>query len=93
MNTGVRNGANGDSRYNKEQMLNIYQIQKETGFLNRNLQDVFQGSWDPSTQEKIDSKDQAPGPEVCWNSQFDRDPYGLTDMDEAERQVCIIFVD
>lgn len=88
MNTGLRNGTGGDARYTKDQLLNIYQIQKETGFLKRNLSDVFQGPWNPLAQEKSESKDQAPGPEVCWNSQPDRDPFGLVDMDENERQVC-----
>src|ERR1700754_1787618 len=38
-----RNGLSNDTRYSREQLLDIFQSQKDSGELTRNLEDLFQG--------------------------------------------------
>jgi PERQ amino acid-rich with GYF domain-containing protein len=68
---------------------------RETSALDRNLEDIFSGSWDP-IDDKVgagfqgpgaEAKDQSPGPEVCWNYGLNPEPLGLTNMSEEEKQV------
>lgn len=90
-----RNGLSTDTRYSREQLLDLFQSQKEAGGLSRNLADLFQGSWDPMMDKdtlasqglKGDGKDQYPGPEVCWNPNAEPAPFGLVSMSEEEKEV------
>jgi PERQ amino acid-rich with GYF domain-containing protein len=90
-----RNPPSGDTRYSKDQLLNIFQTLKETSALDRNLEDIFAGTWDPLDNKNglgnqgaaVDGKDQTPGPEVCWNYGGNPVPFGLTDLSEEEKQV------
>lgn len=83
-----------DVRYNKEQMLAIYQSQKESNSLNRNLGQLFQASWDVLAKEngsaRGEAKEQYPGPEVCWEGQAHSLPLGMRDMDEEEKSVGLL---
>ena len=94
----LRNGASGESRYNKDQMTDIYKAQRDSDVLNRNLEQLFSGGWNPfeqrdvamSTWDKRDKgKDQTAGPEICWNHQVDDDPLSLLDMTDEEREVSL----
>ena len=84
-----RNGTSADTRYSKDQLLDVFQNQKDSGGLDRNLQDLFLGSWDSSSTDNgvstSVSKDQYPGPEVCWDYGAGSTPLGLMDMSEEER--------
>lgn len=90
-----RNNPAGDTRYSKDQMLSIFQTLKDSSALDRNLEDIFLGSWDPleaklpSTSQALrgDGKDQTPGPEVCWNYNVNPEPFGLMDMTDEDKQV------
>ena len=91
-----RNGMSTETRYSREQLLDIFQNQKDSDGLTRQLDDLFQGSWDPiSDNNGISSpsgrgeKDQYPGPEVCWNYNVDSTPFGLIPMTEDEKQVRV----
>jgi hypothetical protein len=91
-----RNGISGESRYNKDQMVDIYKAQRDSGALDRNLEQLFSGGWNPfeqkdeavSSWDKRDKgKDQVAGPEICWNPQVDDDPLSLLDMTDEEKEV------
>jgi PERQ amino acid-rich with GYF domain-containing protein len=93
-----RNGISGESRFNKDQMIDIYKAQRDSGVLNRNLEQLFSGGWNPfeqrdeavSTWDKRDKgKDQIAGPEICWNHQVDDDPLSLLDMTDEEKEVSL----
>ena len=87
------NGVSHETRYSKDQLLDIFQNQRDAGALRSNLEDAFVGGWDPRSekngisQSKID-KDQYPGPEACWNYVPAPIPFGLVDMTDEEKQVC-----
>ena len=93
----------GETRYTKDQILNIFQTLKESSALDRNLEDIFLGTWDPLEPQnessnpaaRGDGKDQTLGPEVCWNYDIELEPFGLTSMTEDEKQVrvrhCAIY--
>jgi hypothetical protein len=77
-------------------MIDIYKAQRDSGALDRNLEQLFSGGWNPyeqrdeavSSWDKRDkSKDQTAGPEICWNPQVDDDPLSLLDMTEEEKEV------
>jgi hypothetical protein len=92
----LRNGTSGESRYNKDQMIDIYKAQRDSGALDRNLEQLFSGGWNPFEQrdevvtswDKRDKgKDQTAGPEICWNPHVDDDPLSLLDMTDEEKEV------
>ena len=77
-------------------MIDIYKAQRDSDTLNRNLEQLFSGGWNPfeqrdaasSTWDKRDKgKDQTAGPEICWNHEVDDDPLSLLDMTDEEREV------
>jgi hypothetical protein len=79
-------------------MVDIYTTQRDSGALNRNLEQVFSGGWNPfeprdeaaSTWDKRDkSKDQTVGPEICWNHQLNEDPLTLLGMTDEEKEVSL----
>lgn len=45
--SGLRNGAANDSRYSKDQLLDIYKALRESGVLGKNIADYFIADWDP----------------------------------------------
>ncbi|EXJ95633.1 hypothetical protein A1O1_00755 [Capronia coronata CBS 617.96] len=93
--TSSRNAAPGGARYSKDQLLSIYQSLKESSTLDRDLEDIFQGTWDPLEAKngnanqgaRGDGKDPAPGPEICWNYESNTEPFGLRGMTEEEKQL------
>jgi hypothetical protein len=73
--------------------LDIFQTQKDSEGLTRQLDGLFEGSWDPildkngAASGRGDAKDQYPGPEVCWNYNAEQTPFGLLSMTEDEKEV------
>jgi PERQ amino acid-rich with GYF domain-containing protein len=91
-----RNGSTGDSRYSKEDLLNIFRSQRDSGVLGKQMGDHFLASWNPLEEtpvingawgKKEDQKESPPGPEVCWDHLGRHEPLGLIDMTEDEREV------
>ena len=79
-------------------MIDIYKAQRDSGALNRNLEQLFSGGWNPSEQrdeavstwDKRDKgKDQTAGPEICWNHLVDDDPLSLLDTTDEEKEVSL----
>lgn len=91
-----RNGSTGDSRYSKEDLLNIFRGQRDSGVLGKQLGDHYLASWNPLEEspatngtwgKKEDQKESPPGPEVCWDHLGRHEPLSLIDMTEDEREV------
>lgn len=87
---------NGDARYSKEQLLELYKAQREAGSLGKHVEDYFVADWDPHTVSapangvwgKRDDHKTSAGPEVCWDHGGQAEPLGLTDMSDGEKEVC-----
>lgn len=91
-----RNGMTGDMRYSREQLINIYKDQRDTGNLKQNLTELFSGGWHPtearngtaaSWGKRDDGKDQPIGPDVCWDHNGKVQPLGMSEMTDEEREV------
>jgi PERQ amino acid-rich with GYF domain-containing protein len=86
---------NGDARYSKEQLLDLYKAQRDTGSLNKHVEDYFVADWDPHAVStpmngawgKRDDHKTSAGPEVCWDHGGQAEPLGLTDMSDGEKEV------
>lgn len=98
---------NGEARYSKEQLLDLYKAQREAGILGKNVENYFVADWDPhmvtppvnGAWGKRDDHKASAGPEVCWDHDGQSEPLGLTDMSENEKEVgticdfcCLVFV-
>lgn len=97
--SALRNGAGHDTRYSKDQLLNLYKAQRDSGALNKNVADYFAADWNPGTEtspvngawgRREDSKDNPSGPEVCWDHDGQMEPLGLLDMTEDEKEVSFL---
>ena len=93
-----RNGTITDTRYTKEQLLDLYKAQQtsESG-LNDGLSSLFLGGWQPDSTNGASSgswgrsdnaRDGQPGPDICWDREGANEPLGFIDMDDEEREVC-----
>ena len=102
--SALRNGlVTGETRYSKDQLLDLYKSQRETGALGKNMADYFVADWDPHVEtpavngawgRRDDQKDSTTGPEVCWDHGGNVEPLGLMDMSDEEKEVCVsIFCD
>ena len=97
LSSGPRNGASVDTRYSKEQLLELYKAQRDTGILTKNVADYFVADWNPHIEtpavngawgKRDDHKDNSNGPEVCWDHGGQIEPLGLMDMTDDEKEVC-----
>lgn len=86
---------NGEARYSKEQLLEMYKAQRETGSLGKNVEEYFVADWDPHMVSapangawgKRDDHKSSAGPEVCWDHGGQAEPLGLSDMSDGEKEV------
>lgn len=92
---------NGDSRYSKEQLLELYKVQREQGSLSKNVEEYFVADWDPHTSsassngawgKRDDHKPSSAGPEVCWDHGGQVEPLGLAVMSDSEKEVRLSFL-
>lgn len=97
--SGLRNGTPGESRYSKDQLLNLYKSQRETGNLGKNVSDYFVADWNPHQEtpsangawgKRDDHKDTPSGPEICWDHGGHVEPLGLVDLTDDEKEVGIV---
>lgn len=91
-----RNGPIAESRYSKDQLLDLFRAQADSATSNKNLSDLFVGGWNPDDastssngawSRKDDHKDSAAGPEVCWDHEGKVMPLGIIDITEEEKEV------
>ncbi|PGH06227.1 hypothetical protein AJ80_08196 [Polytolypa hystricis UAMH7299] len=91
-----RNGSANDSRYSKEQLLNLYKSQVQGGNLGKQLSDHFMADWNPhdgtpttngAWGKREDFKDNHNGPEVCWDHDGQVQPLALTEMNDEEKEL------
>jgi PERQ amino acid-rich with GYF domain-containing protein len=98
MSSNQLSGAprNGEARYTKDQLLDIYKVQRETGSLGKDVEEYFVADWDPhmvtpavngAWGKRDDHKNSSAGPEVCWDHGGQVEPLGLTEMTEEEKEV------
>lgn len=93
--TGVRNGLVGENRYSKDQLLELYRSQRDSGVLGKNVTDCFVADWDPHLESGLngawgkrdDQKDAPTGPEVCWDHTGQVEPLALVDMTDDEKDL------
>lgn len=92
-----RNGTVADTRYSKDQLLDLFKAQQtsEDG-LRDGLPSLYTGGWQPNISNGAasagwgrteHSRDAQPGPDICWDRDGTVEPLGLTDMDDEEREV------
>ncbi|KAJ5899286.1 hypothetical protein N7495_004030 [Penicillium taxi] len=91
LSSALRNG-NMDARYSKDQLLDLYKLQREN--LSKNVEDYFVADWDPhmvtnpanGAWGKRDDHKTSAGPEVCWDHDGQAEPLGLSDMTDSEKE-------
>lgn len=100
--SSLRNGTFSDTRYSKDQLLDMFRRQGESGGLGKNLSSLMVGGWDPGMSNdggsgtwnrREDPKEGAPGPEICWDAEGTVQPLGLVDMSDEEKEVCCWSMD
>lgn len=92
-----RNGTLTDTRYSKEQLLDLYKTQQSSdGGLRDGLPSLYIGGWQPDAPNGVStgswgrsdtSRDSQPGPDICWDRDGSIEPLGLVEMDDEEKEV------
>lgn len=92
-----RNGTVADTRYSKDQLLDLFKAQQMSeGGLRDGLPSLYVGGWQPDISNGSasagwgrpeHSRDGQPGPDICWDRDGTVEPLGLVDMDSEERDV------
>ena len=88
-----RNGLSAETRYSKEQLLDIFRAQQDKSA--PKLDDLFIDGWSPHLANgtgnggwaKIEEHKDLNGPEICWNYDGNVRPLGLMPMTDEEREV------
>lgn len=92
-----RNGAATESRYSKDQLLDLFRAQSRSGQSNTNVSDLYVEGWNPGSAHgsstggwgrKDDQKDGSSGPEICWDFEGNVHPLALVEMGDEEKEVC-----
>ena len=88
-----------DTRYSKNQLLDIYKGQEEVGALQRDVSHLFVNNWNPEHSNgtngrsgwgKTNDGRDSYGPEICWEPHGNIRPMGLEEMSEQEKIVGFI---
>ncbi|MCJ1245766.1 hypothetical protein MMC30_002970 [Trapelia coarctata] len=94
--TFTRNSSTVDARYSKEQLLDLFRAQGESGSLPKNAAEHLIEGWNPiatgsagngTWNRRDDYKDGNSGPEICWDHEGSIQPLGLIDMSEEEKEL------
>jgi PERQ amino acid-rich with GYF domain-containing protein len=91
-----RNGSSSESRYSKDQLLDLFRAQEKSGISNINLSDLYVDGWNPNTTNgtsnggwgKRDDHKDATGPEICWDHEGSVQPLALAELTEEEKEVA-----
>lgn len=91
----VRNGAGSETRYSKDQLLDMFKIREKSGPSSTNISELFVEGWAPSAVngndnggwgKKEDSRDSI-GTDICWDFNGAVRPVSLDELDDEEREV------
>lgn len=89
----TRNGTTADSRYSKEQLLDLFRAQKPES-LNAHISDLYVDGWAPGVNGtsnggwgKSGDHKELSGPDLCWDQNGSVQPMALVDMSEEEKEV------
>ncbi|KAF1992287.1 hypothetical protein K402DRAFT_387945 [Aulographum hederae CBS 113979] len=91
-----RNGSLADNRYPKEQLLDLYKAQQESGELSDDLSSLYVAGWEPGETNgaqslgwgrKDDAKDNQPSADICWNGDGNGQPLSLAEMTDEEKDL------
>lgn len=90
-----RNGASTESRYSKDQLLDLFRTQERDGFSSTNVNNLFVDGWNPGAVNgtnnggwgKRDDNKEAAGPDICWDHEGTINPISLQKMSEEEEEV------
>ena len=91
-----RNGASSETRYSKDQLLDMFRTHQQNGKPGTRINDLFMDGWTPSATNgtenggwgKKDGHNEAAGTDICWDYDGSIQPIGLIPMDDEEREVC-----
>lgn len=90
------NEGQGDNRYDKDTMLDIWRTEQAKGSSNGDVSRLFVDNWDPGHSNGAptrgwakanDSNGNSYGPHVCWNESGSTVPIGIQEMTEDEKIV------
>ena len=95
-----RNGSSAESRYSKDQLLDLFRTQERNGFSSTNINDLFVDGWSPGVVNgtsnggwgKRDDMKEAAGPDICWDHEGSVNPVAMQEMTEEEREVYLALV-
>ncbi|WEW57254.1 kinesin-like protein [Emydomyces testavorans] len=91
-----RGGSGNESRYSKDQLLDLYKSQKESKDWGKNVTEFFMADWDPLEEspaanggwgKREELKDSHAGPEVCWDHSGKIEPLALMDLTQEEKEL------
>ena len=91
-----RNGASSETRYSKDQLLELFRSQAKKADNIVDIQKLFVDGWNPgapndtsngSWAKRDDHREVAVGPEICWDHGGSIVPLGLMEMDDQEKEV------
>ena len=95
-----RNGNHTDSRYSKDQLIQLFRGQQENNDLKEGLSKLYVNPWDHnvpngSLASSWARRDDQAGPgqagaEICWDKDGTIVPLSLEDMTEEEKEVSIL---
>ena len=92
-----RNGSSADSRYSKDQLLDLFRPQERNGFPSTDVNDLFVDGWRPGAVNgtsnggwgKRDDIKEVAGPDICWDHEGSVNPIAMQEMTEEEREVYL----
>ena len=95
----ARSGGGSETRYSKDQLLDLFKIQEKNGPQNGNVNDLFMDGWTPGAVlgsengnwGKKDDQRESASTYSCWDAEGAVRPISLYDMDDEEREVLILM--
>jgi PERQ amino acid-rich with GYF domain-containing protein len=97
-----RNGALLDSRYGKDQLLQLFKSQKEANDLHDDLSALYVGGWEPNGfnsssgnwgRRDESARDGQSGVDVCWDLDGAVKPLSLEEITEEEKEASLSIND
>ncbi len=98
--TSFTRGAPSETRYSKDQLLDLFRAQRE-GPTSAHVSDLYVDGWHPSSangmtnggwSRKDELKEGSAASEMCWDHEGKVQPLALSDMTEQEKEVCYFWV-